>query len=115
MNAVGGKNGSVEEGKQTVATEAAPPKTAESAKAEGDAEDSQEEEEGEEGDGEDFNLFYDRDEIESTTEQQHLDAFEDLRDFRRECIISGIIGNKLLNKIDIEIFAPKEDDLRGNQ
>jgi hypothetical protein len=94
---------------ETKAAEAAPKE-----KGDGEGEDSQEEEDADDGDGEQFNLFFDRDEIESTTGHQQFDAFEELRDFRRECLITGQIGNKLLNKISIEEFAPKEDELKSN-
>ena len=94
--------------------EAKPAEAVPGQKAEGDGDESQEEEEGDEGDGEEFNLFFDRDEIESTTGQQHFDAFEELREFRRDCLITGQIGNKQLNKIAIEEFAPKEDELKSN-
>lgn len=75
-------------------------------------EDSEEEEKKEEVDDEEFNLFYDRDEIESTKEQQVYDAFEDIKEIREDYIMSGIAGNKALNKININDYAPKHGDLQ---
>jgi hypothetical protein len=34
---------------------------------------------------------------------------------REESLLTGIIGNKKLNKIMIEEFAPKEEDLKNLQ
>ena len=44
-------------------------------------------------------MFYERDEIESTKEQQVFDAFEDIKEFREDCLLSGWAGNKAMNKI----------------
>ena len=56
-------------------------------------EDSQEDEEGDDGDDEEFLLFYDRDEIESTKEQQLYDAFEDIREVKNDSLLNGLAGN----------------------
>lgn len=61
-------------------------------------------------DEEEFLLFYDKDEIESTKDMQVYDAFEDIKEVKDECLLNGIVGNKNLNKIAIEEFAPKEID-----
>ena len=82
------------------------------AKIDEPGEDSQEEEEGDDGDDEEFNMFYDRDEIESTKEQQVYDAFEDIKEIKEDYIMSGFAGNKALNKINIDEWAPKEDELK---
>lgn len=74
-------------------------------------EDSDEEVQKEEGNYEKFNLFYDKDEIESTKEQQVYDAFEDIIEIREEFNMKGIPGNKSLNKININDYAPKQGDL----
>jgi hypothetical protein len=60
-------------------------------------------------------LYFDRDEIESTKEQQNFDLFEDIKELREDAYQSGAVGNKALNKIAIEEFAPKEEDLRANK
>jgi hypothetical protein len=84
-------------------------------KADGEEEEEAEEEEGDDGDEEEFNLFFDRDEIESTKDMQVFDAFQDLKENRKEWIFLGTIGNKTLNKISIEEFAPREEDIKANQ
>lgn len=58
-------------------------------------------------------MFYERDEIESTKEQQVFDAFDDIKEFREDCLLSGWAGNKAMNKITIEEWAPKEEELKA--
>jgi len=81
-------------------------------KQEEPGEDSQEEDDGDDGDEDEFNLFYDKDEIESTKEQQHYDMFEDIFDTREECRRNGLVGNKALNKFNIDELAPNEEEVR---
>lgn len=90
------------------------PKESGPAKGEDGNEDSQEDEEGDEGDEDEYNQYYDRDEIESIKEQQNYDYFEDIRDMRGEALQNGLAGDKTLNKITIDDYAPKEEDLIKN-
>lgn len=110
LNMGGGAN---EEQQKQPSEKAEAPKAEVPPKKEGEegGDDSQEEEEGEDGDEEEFNLFFDRDEIESTKDQQHYDAFEDIKEVKEECLRNGLAGNCELNMIKIENFAPQEEDL----
>ena len=71
-------------------------------------EDSPEEDEGEDGDEEEYNLYYERDEIESIQYIQQVDGFEDVKETREDCLLSAA-GSKALNKICIEDYMPKPD------
>ncbi len=65
-------------------TEQAPPQPPPKAKEEGD--DSQEEQEGENSDGEEFMVFYDKAEIDSTKNWQEHDMFDELVTERLNCV-----------------------------
>lgn len=39
--------------------------------------------------------------------------FEDIREMRDECLLNGLIGNTKLNKISIEMMAPKAEELQA--
>ena len=84
----------------------------EKAKEEGDENSGNEEEEGEDADEEEFILHYEADEIESTKMEQQVDYFDDIKEMRREFLLAGVIGDKNLNKIAVQDWAPKEEDLK---
>lgn len=75
------------------------------------AEESQDDQDADNSDGEEFQLFYDADEIESVKEEQQQDAFTDLIENRHDAIMS-YVGQ---TKIDIASMAPKENELLKNQ
>ena len=75
------------------------------------AEESQDDQDADNSDGEEFQLFYDADEIESVKEEQQQDAFTDLLENRHDAIMS-YVGQ---TKIDIASMAPKENELLKNQ
>lgn len=75
------------------------------------AEESQDDQEADNSDGEEFQLFYDADEIESVREEQQQDAFTDLLDQRHDAVLSYVAQTK----IDISHYMPKQNDVLKNQ
>jgi hypothetical protein len=73
-------------------------------------EDSQEEPEGENSDGEDFMVYFDKDEIESTKQWQEENFFDELVQTRLQAVDFSITANK----IDIMKYAPKIEDIAKN-
>lgn len=58
-------------------------------------------------------MFFQPDEIQAIEEEQQFDLFEDIREMRDECLLNGLIGNTKLNKISIEMMAPKAEELQA--
>ena len=48
----------------------------------------------------------------STKNEQTYDAFEDLKHIRRMGKIDGTLGDASLNKIKIDMYAPKEEEIK---
>lgn len=57
-------------------------------------------------------FYFEKDEIISTKAEQLYDAFEDLKDIRRMGKIDGTLGDVTLNKIKIDLYAPKEEEIK---
>lgn len=81
-------------------------------KPEDAGEESQEDQDADNSDGEEFQLFYDADEIESVKGDQQEDAFTDLVDQRHDAVISNCVRRTM---IDIGSMAPKENESLKNQ
>eukprot|EP00347_Sterkiella_histriomuscorum_P024062 403332433 len=77
----------------------------------GDGDDSQgdDDENDEDEDEDEFTIFYERDEIQSTRAQQQQDAFDDIRQVKAELMLTNAKGHPSDgNRIKIQDYMPKE-------